>query len=91
MISEHLFLSFRILLINLTIFKFHKARRNEEITCDEVVLMLPQIRKYNQVFQRGIGESYDMLSKSESSIFNYYKFFEKVFLPNKNAYKGEPK
>ena len=63
---------------------FFKARRNEEITCDEILLMLVYFRKFNSVVQKGITQSYYKLLELEPCLLDEYPFFEKVFFPNQN-------
>jgi hypothetical protein len=58
------------------------ARRNEEITCDEILLMLVYFRKFNSNLQKGLTRSYYKLIELEPSLFDDYPFIQKVFLPN---------
>ncbi|CAF0776371.1 unnamed protein product [Brachionus calyciflorus] len=61
------------------------TRRNEEITCDEILLMLVYFRKINLVIQKGITQSFLKLSEiDQNSIRKTYSFFEKIYLPNNN-------
>ena len=58
------------------------ARRNEEITCDEILLMLTYFRKFNSILQNGLVISYNKKMQADASSFNDYLFFPKVYLPN---------
>jgi hypothetical protein len=65
-----------------------KARRNEEITCDEILLMLVFFRKFNSILQKGFTISYYKIMQIDSTAFNDYLFFPKVYLPNQNELKS---
>ncbi|RNA38475.1 hypothetical protein BpHYR1_041092 [Brachionus plicatilis] len=58
------------------------ARRNEEITCDEILLMLVYFRKFNSIIQKGIAQSYFKILEIDPNAFKDSTFIEKVYLPN---------
>ena len=62
----------------------YTARRNEEITCDEILLMLAYFRKFNSILQNGLTASYYKIVQTDSTAFNDYLFFPKVYLSNQN-------
>ncbi len=57
------------------------ARRNEEITCDEILLTLVLIKRYNSILQKGITQAYFKIVEANPDAFKSSPFFAKVFLP----------
>ena len=66
-----------------------KARRNEEITCDEILLMLVFFRKFNSILQKGFTVSYFKILAIDQTAFNDYLFFPKVYLPHASELKPQ--
>ncbi len=60
------------------------ARRNEEITCDEILLTLVIIKRYNLILQQGIANSYFKIVETNPDAFKTSPFFAKVYLPSSN-------
>ena len=60
------------------------ARRNEEITCDEILLMLVHFRKSNMILQNEMISFYNNMIETNMNAFKDYQFFFKVFISNTN-------
>lgn len=65
--------------------KYMFARRNEEITCDEILLMLVHFRKSNMILQNEMVSFYNQIIESNMNAFKDYQFFFKVFISNTHA------
>lgn len=60
------------------------ARRNEEKTCDEIVLMLLIFKQFNKSLQKAITQFFYKMNNSNPQAFNSFPLFNKYYLPNQN-------
>ena len=58
------------------------ARRNEDISCDEIIIMLSHFKKVNTILQADMIEFYNKVVVSNADAFKDNQLFYKVFLPN---------
>ena len=66
------------------------ARRNEEITCDEILLALSKLRKLNGIFQEEIARSYFSIVNTNNSAFNDCGFFHQIYMPHRSEWPYNP-